>query len=84
MKQIILIAIVGLMFSCTSKTDFSKGKQQLENMGYNTVINTGFNAFCCDEKDTFSTGFIATDKEGRKVKGCFCSSITKGVTIRFE
>ena len=40
--------------------------------------------FCCDEKDTFSTGFEATDKNGNKVEGCFCSSVLKGVTVRFD
>ena len=70
--------------ACTSDNDFAKGKRQLENQGYTNVKNTGYNMFCCDEKDTFSTGFEATDKNGNKVEGCFCSSVLKGVTVRFD
>jgi hypothetical protein len=70
--------------SCTSNTDFEKGKKNLEQQGYTDVVNTGYNVFCCDEKDQFSTGFKCKDKNGDEVKGCFCSNFAKGVTIRFE
>lgn len=80
----VLLAVVFLCVGCTSDNDFSKGKRQLEQQGYVDVKNTGWNAFCCDEKDTFSTGFECKDKNGNTVKGCFCSTVLKGVTIRFE
>ena len=70
--------------SCSSNSDFEKGKRQLENQGYTQVKNTGYNMFCCDDKDNFSTGFEAKDKNGQIVKGCFCSGIMKGITTRFE
>ena len=70
--------------ACTSNNDFTKGKTQLENQGYTNVKNTGYNMFCCDDNDTFSTGFEALDINGNKIEGCFCSSLLKGVTIRFE
>lgn len=79
-----LLCVVILSTSCTSTNDFQKGKKQLENQGYTNIENTGWNAFCCGDEDTFSTGFTALDKEGRTVRGCFCSSVLKGVTIRFE
>lgn len=82
--KLLTIAFLITVSGCTSKNDFEKGKSQLENQGYTDVRNTGYNLFCCDEKDTFSTGFEARDKKGNKVEGCFCSTMFKGVTIRFE
>ena len=82
--KLVCISIFYLIISCTSNNDFLKGKEQLENQGYTDIVNTGYNAFCCDEKDNFSTGFKAKDKNGNEVKGCICSGILKGITIRFE
>lgn len=87
MKKIIAlltIVIIILSSSCSSNNDFKKGKRQLENQGYTNIKNTGYSFFCCSEEDTFSTGFTATDKSGRKISGCFCSGWLKGVTIRFD
>ena len=83
MKRIIILTAL-VFSSCTSSKDFNKGKLQLELQGYTDVVNTGHNYFCCDEKDEFSTGFKAVDSNGNKVEGCFCSSILKGITIRFD
>ena len=83
-KTILILAVVALFCSCTSDKDFKNGKSQLENMGYSNVRNTGYNAFCCSDSDDFSTGFECIDKQGKTVKGCFCSSVGKGLTIRFE
>jgi len=69
---------------CTSNKDFEKAKKQLEMQGYTNVEKTGYNAFCCADKDTYSTGFKCTDKQGNIVKGCICSAVLKGITIRFE
>ncbi len=70
--------------SCTSNKDFEKGKKQLEMQGYTSVEETGYNAFCCADKDTYSTGFKCKDRQGNEVKGCICSAVLKGITIRFE
>ena len=86
MKKTLLLLgflIIGLN-SCTSDNDFEKGKKQLENQGYTNIVNTGYNAFCCSNEDSFSTGFEAKDKNGNEVEGCFCSSVFKGVTVRFD
>jgi hypothetical protein len=80
----LMLAIVFLCVGCTSDNDFSKGKRQLEQQGYVDVKKTGWNALCCDENDTFSTGFECKDKNGNVLKGCFCSTVIKGVTIRFD
>lgn len=84
MKQLSLVLLVFLLVSCTSSNDFELGKKQLEQQGYTDVKNTGYNVFCCDDNDTFSTGFKCKDKDGNVVEGCFCSTMLKGVTIRFE
>lgn len=84
LAKLMLVAVFFSIVSCTSDNDFSKGKKQLENQGYTDIVNTGYNAFCCDEKDSFSTGFKAKDKNGNEVKGCICSGVLKGITIRFE
>ena len=88
MKKLITYAFFTTVFllntSCTSKNDFYNGKNQLENQGYTDVVDTGYNAFCCSDRDNFSTGFKAKDKKGNEVKGCICSGLLKGITIRFE
>lgn len=87
MKNIVIYVIpfVILLFSsCSSSIDFEKGSKQLETMGYTDIKNTGYAAFCCSDEDTFSTGFSCKNKNGEIVKGCFCSTALKGVTIRFE
>lgn len=84
MKKIAILLIAMTMFSCTSSNDFEKGKSQLEQQGYTDVENTGYNAFCCDNKDNYSTGFKAKNSKGETVEGCFCSGVLKGVTIRFD
>jgi hypothetical protein len=79
-----LLCVVILNLGCTSENDFKKGKKQLEQQGYKNVEDTGYGFFCCDEKDNFSVGFKAIDKDGDMVKGCICSGFLKGLTIRFE
>ena len=83
MKRL-LFALVILFAACSSDNDFDKGKRQLESQGYTDIKNTGWNAFCCGEDDSFSTRFTAKDSKGNKVEGCFCSSVLKGVTVRFD
>jgi hypothetical protein len=84
MLRVIFLASCIAIASCSSKSDFDKGKKLLEQQGYTDVNNTGYSIFCCDEKDTFSTGFACKDRNGDKVSGCFCSSYLKALTIRFE
>ncbi len=82
------ISIAILLFACvgcfTNNEDFRKGKNQLEQQGYSDIRDTGYNFFCCDDKDLYSSGFVCLDKNGNVVKGCICSGVFKGVTIRFQ
>jgi len=84
MKKYFLIGYIISLMSCSSESDFEKGKQILENQGYTNVTNTGFDAFCCSDSDDWSTGFEATSKDSSIIHGCICSGIGKGITIRFE
>lgn len=85
MKRLLFTLLLATaLVSCSSTNDFDKGKKQLEQMGYTKIENTGYNIFCCSDGDDFSTGFKCKDKSGNEVKGCFCSSLGKGITIRFE
>lgn len=85
MKAIITFSILSIMLlACTNSNDFDKGKSRLEAQGYTEIRNTGYDFFCCGEDDTFSSGFTAKDRNGNNVKGCICSGILKGITIRFE
>ena len=83
MKNFILVLIL-LFIGCTSDSDFNKVKSQLEELGYTEIENTGYSILCCSEDDIFSTGFKAKDKDGNTIKGCVCSNILKGVTIRYR
>ena len=76
--------MLGMLYACSSDNDFEKAKKQLESQGYTEVINTGWDIFCCGRDDTFSTGFVALSKDSTEVRGCICSSVLKGITIRFK
>lgn len=85
MKNKIITVITAIyLVSCSSENDFKKGKRILENSGYINIQNTGYDIFCCGEDDNFSTGFVCNDKNGNSIRGCFCSSLGKGITVRFE
>ena len=86
MKLIATAVIAFTLTSCfmSNKSDFEKGKKQLIQQGYVDIEDTGYSFFCCDEKDTFSTGFKCKNSKGEVVTGCFCSAMGKGVTIRFQ
>ena len=47
------------------------------------VTITGWNPLACGEDDTYATGFIAIDPQGKVVEGTVCSGVFKGATIRF-
>lgn len=84
MKKIFVILTLAFLTSCTSNRDFERGKQQLEQQGYSDVRNTGYTMFCCSDSDDFSTGFSCKNSKGETIVGCFCSSLGKGITIRFQ
>lgn len=85
MKVLLSVLFIAIILAgCTSENDFDKGRKQLEQMGYKDIENTGYDAFCCSDSDSFSTGFKCKDKQGNTVTGCFCSALLKGITVRFN
>lgn len=84
MRKFIFYALSLFVLSCTSQSDFEKGKKILEQQGFIDVQKTGVSLLCCDKKEQFTTGFTCISKEGKVVSGCFCSSFGKGMTVRFN
>lgn len=80
MKKLLLIAAV-LLAGCTSETDAMRA---LHAEGYKDVQFTGYDWFACSKDDTFHTGFIATNRDGKRVTGVVCSGLLfKSATIRY-
>jgi hypothetical protein len=53
-------------------------------MGFTKIETTGWQPFTCSEGDFSSTGFRATNSQGRRVSGVVCCGlIMKNCTIRF-
>lgn len=86
MKRVffLVVTVVLTAVSCTSSSDFEKAKKHLEAQGYTHIQKTGYKLWCCSENDAFKTGFRAVSAAGDTVEGCACSSLVKGVTIRFK
>lgn len=56
----------------------------LKNEGYTDIRITGYDWFTCGEDDTYSTGFVAKNRNGVAISGAVCSGIMKGSTIRYN
>lgn len=82
MKKIALIAIAVLALSGCS--DAKTARHALDAEGYTDIEITGWSPFSCSDDDTFSTGFVATNSKGKRVRGTVCSGILfKNATIRW-
>jgi hypothetical protein len=84
MKNIILIVAVLFFLGCSSQENRNTAQRILEGEGYTEIKWTGYAPFACDEKDTFSDGFTAKNKNNLPIKGTVCSGWMKGVTIRYH
>lgn len=82
MKKILLMWLAAILLcSCSDPTS---SKRALENAGYSNVKITGWSPLSCGRDDSFSTGFIATNPKGKRVKGVVCCGLLfKQCTIRF-
>ena len=78
----ILIIVITIIFlsGCTDKNTANK---TLESAGFTDVKITGWNPLACGKDDTYATGFIAINPQGKVVEGTVCSGVFKGATIRF-
>lgn len=80
MRKLLLLAAL-LLCACTSETD---ARRALEAEGFKDIRVTGYDWFACAKDDTYHTGFVAKNREGREVRGVVCSGmIFKNATIRY-
>lgn len=83
MKNTVAIATLfcALSLSCT---DEGKTRETLEMHGFTNIQTTGYSPFTCGDKESFATGFRATNPAGRVVQGTVCCGLWgKGCTVRF-
>lgn len=82
MKNVLIIAILAILFSgCTNKDD---AKKALVSSGFSDIQITGYNFFGCSKDDFYHTGFTAKNVKGLEVSGTVCSGLFfKNSTIRF-
>lgn len=84
MKLIAIFCAILIFWICNC-TNPNGARRVLEQQGYTNIVITGWDAFACGEDDTFSTGFVATNPAGIKVRGVVCQGlIFKNSTIRFK
>lgn len=82
MKRILLLAVLAL--SLTACSNSNDARKALEAQGFTDIETTGWSAFACSEDDFYSTGFVATNPQGKRVKGTVCSGfLFKNATIRW-
>lgn len=80
MKRMLVLAVL-LLCACTSENDAMRA---LQAEGYKDIRFTGYDWFACSKDDTFHTGFVAKNRDGREVKGVVCSGlIFKSATVRY-
>jgi len=78
-KLIILISI--FLLSCTNE---DAARKALENQGFTNIQITGYEPFSCSDSDGTSTGFSATNPNGKNVSGAVCCGrLFKKCTIRW-
>lgn len=84
MKYLVLvmsILSVSLMTACSNSNDAHKA---LEAQGFTNIETTGYSPLSCSEDDFYSTGFKATNPQGKRVTGTVCSGFMfKNSTIRW-
>lgn len=83
MKKLIFILLTLLMLSSCTKTN--KTREVLKKAGYHPIKVGGYGFFDCSEDDWFATRFTAYSPDSTEVvKGCVCSGLFKGNTIRLD
>lgn len=82
MKNILLTTMLALsLTACSNSNDAVKA---LEAQGFTDIQTTGWSAFACSDDDFYATGFVATNPQGKRVKGTVCSGVLfKNATIRW-
>lgn len=80
MKRIAIITAL-LLASCGNDEETVR---TLRAAGYTQARSTGWEPMSCGKDDTWSTGFVAVNPAGQRVRGVVCCGLVfKGCTIRF-
>jgi len=80
-----VLLLLGLVFVLFwTPTDPEGTTRLLQTQGYTNIQITGYRYWIKDDKDRYSTGFIATSPNGSIVSGAVTKGWFKGQTIRFD
>lgn len=80
-RKILMTLLFVIITGCTNPNDAINA---LQDSGFTDIQITGYHWLACSKDDTYHTGFIATNPQGRIVKGTVCSGlIFKNSTVRF-
>lgn len=81
MHKYLLLVLSVLALGCT---DESSTREALEAQGMTDVQIVGYAPFSCSKDDGTSTGFTATNPQGRRVEGVVCCGwLFKNCTVRW-
>lgn len=82
MKKFLLFSMMAL--SATACSNSNDAHKALESQGFTDIQTTGYSFLACGEDDFYSTGFVATNPQGKRVNGTVCSGLLfKNSTIRW-
>jgi hypothetical protein len=76
-----LVLLLGLCLA--GCTDEAGSRKALEASGFTNIQFTGWELWGCSNSDDFATGFVATNMNGKRVKGIVYCGIWKSCTVRF-
>jgi hypothetical protein len=79
-RLLVVLLLVFVLVACNPKG----ATNVLEIEGYTDIEITGYDFLSCSDSDIFSTGFIATNPQGVRIRGVVCESIFKAKTIRLH
>jgi len=84
LKNLAIFFVLLVASLCASGCyDTDRATAVLRSQGYTNIEIEGYDPWRCDDKDTFSTGFTATNQFGYRVRGTVCSNYLRGAVIRF-
>lgn len=75
-----VILSVALIAACT---DDAGAYRALDSSGFTDIRLTGYAWYGCSNSDTFNTGFVAKNTNGKTVSGVVCCGALKSCTVRF-
>lgn len=82
MKQILILCLLVMTSSCTSRSDADRA---LDALGFTDIEVTGYRMFSCGDDYFYHTGFHAMNPQHKKVSGTVCSGfLFKNSSVKFD